>query len=245
MRAAIIIPAFNESARITTVLQSLEGLPAEWLRIVVNDGSTDDTAEVAGRFQGVTVLSLPENRGKGAAMWAGALEADAEALIFLDADLRGLTPPHVQALAAPVLAGQAVMTVALFRGGRGATDFSHVITPWVSGQRCILRDQLLALPEVRGSRLGVELLLTQIARRRRWPVVEVRWAGVTHAMKEEKLGVLRGHLARWQMYHQMWRVFINTLTPATRARHLDCNSRLPAKDTKRVLLPADHADRRG
>jgi len=221
VRVAIIIPAYNESTRLTAVLDAIEPLPAEWHRIVVNDGSTDDTAASARQRSGVTLLDLPENRGKGAAMWAGALEANADALIFLDADLEGLTPQHVLTLAEPVLDGRAEMTVGLFRGGRGATDFSHVITPWVSGQRCILRERLLSLPDVRDSRLGVELLLTQTARRGRWRVVEVPWSGVTHVMKEEKLGMLRGHLARWQMYREMWRSFVDSLTPATRSRQLN------------------------
>jgi glycosyltransferase involved in cell wall biosynthesis len=232
VRAAIIIPAYNEGSRLHSVLEALDELPAEWRRIVVNDGSSDNTSQVAHQVPGITVVDLPDNLGKGAAMWAGALEAEVDALIFLDADLRGLTSRHVTALAEPVLSGQAVMSVGLFRGGRGTTDFSHVITPWVSGQRCILRDQFLALSDLRSSRLGVELLLTQVARRRKWPVVEVRWAGVTHAMKEEKLGLIRGHLARWHMYREMFRVFLDTLTPETRVRHLYRGNSSPAKPAK-------------
>ena len=157
------------------------------------------------------MLELPHNGGKGAALWAGALAVDTPVLLFLDADLRGVTVEHLERLAAPVLADEAEMTLGLFRGGRGTTDFSHLITPWVTGQRCLRRDRFLSVPEARDSRHGVELLLTQVARRNRWRVRDIPWAGVTHAMKEEKLGTMRGQLARWRMYAEMARTFAATL----------------------------------
>lgn len=208
MRTAVIIPAHNEGARLPAVLATATRLPEDWQIVVVDDGSTDDTAEVARAYHRVTLRRLEQNLGKGAAMCAGVAETRADLLIFLDADLRGLEPEHVLALAAPVANGTAEMSIGLFRGGRGSTDFSHVVAPWVSGQRAIRREAFLGLATAGASRQGIELLLTRAARRQGWRVVNVSWRGVTHAMKEEKLGLPAGHLARWRMYGEIIRTWL-------------------------------------
>jgi glycosyltransferase involved in cell wall biosynthesis len=211
LRIAVIIPAYNEGNRLPAVLEAATQLPAGWELLVVDDGSRDHTAEAVQRYPRVELLRLEENRGKGAAMSAGAARTQADVLVFLDADLRGLTPQHVLELAAPVLADEAEMSIGLFRGGRGSTDFSHRISPWVSGQRAILREAFLSLEAARASRQGIELLLTRAARERGWRVRCVSWRGVTHAMKEEKLGLIPGHLARWKMYGEILKTWITGL----------------------------------
>ena len=84
-RVLAVIPAYNEGERIgAVVVQSQIQLPV----LVVNDGSTDDTAEAA-RLAGVTVLDQIPNQGKGAALRAGfrwALDHGYDAVITLDAD---------------------------------------------------------------------------------------------------------------------------------------------------------------
>lgn len=226
-RTAILIPAFNEAIRLPAVLEVVAGRAPAWEVWVIDDGSTDETATVARGFAGVRVLRLDENQGKGAAMWAGVATTEAEFLVFLDADLRGLTPEHVDALVRPVASGAAEMTLGLFRGGRGSTDFSHVIAPWVSGQRAIRRDAFLTLDSARASRQGIELLLTRTAREQGWRVVNVPWHGVTHAMKEEKLGLIRGHLARWKMYREIIQTW------ATAVRRPASPSNVSAPTTRR------------
>jgi glycosyltransferase involved in cell wall biosynthesis len=86
MSVHALIPAYNESERIGPVIAATrERLPV----VVVDDGSTDDTVQIAEQ-QGATVLRQIPNQGKGAALKAGfrwALEReDCEALITLDAD---------------------------------------------------------------------------------------------------------------------------------------------------------------
>lgn len=215
LQTAIIIPAYNEGTRLAAVLATIAQLPAEWEVIVVDDGSQDNTAEMARGYPRIEVLRLSANRGKGAAMCAGVALTQAEVLVFLDADLRGLEPEHVLDLVAPVAAGSAEMSVGVFRGGRGSTDFSHVIAPWISGQRAIRRELFLSLDAAGTSRQGIELLLTRAARERGWRVDYLPWQGVTHAMKEEKLGLIAGHLARWRMYREILQTwFAEVLRPA-------------------------------
>jgi glycosyltransferase involved in cell wall biosynthesis len=90
---SIVIPAYNESARLATTLTELLARTADSdvEIIVVDDGSTDGTADLARQIlsasAGSRVLELGENRGKGAAVRAGIQAATAEAVVFMDADL--------------------------------------------------------------------------------------------------------------------------------------------------------------
>jgi dolichyl-phosphate beta-glucosyltransferase len=103
---AIVLPAYNEAARIGPALDELfaylttaHELPRPIEVLVVDDGSTDGTAELvgsrpeaAGSLPGISlrVLHVPHG-GKGAAVRAGMLAAAADAIIFTDADMA--TPP--------------------------------------------------------------------------------------------------------------------------------------------------------
>jgi glycosyltransferase involved in cell wall biosynthesis len=92
---SIVIPAYNESARIPATLQSVvdcirqRGWSAEV--VVVNDGSSDSTAEVVRAFAAanpeVRLLENPGNRGKGYSVRSGMLQAHGEVVLFSDADL--------------------------------------------------------------------------------------------------------------------------------------------------------------
>jgi glycosyltransferase involved in cell wall biosynthesis len=143
---------------------------------------------------------LAENQGKGTAMRTGALKAAGDILLFLDADLRGLTPAQVDALILPVLHHTAEMSVGIFRGGRAATDLAQRISPNLSGQRCLGRDFFLSSPLIEGSRSGVEIALTAHARACKLTISVIPLAGASHPMKEEKMGVVHGFFARARMY---------------------------------------------
>jgi dolichyl-phosphate beta-glucosyltransferase len=92
---SIVIPAYNESARIGRALDEvlrcvqMRGWHAEIL--VVNDGSTDRTAAIVGQFSQlhpeVRLLNNPKNRGKGFSVRHGVLQAVGEIVMFTDADL--------------------------------------------------------------------------------------------------------------------------------------------------------------
>ena len=88
---SIVIPAYNEAGRIASSLEAIQDyvrgkdFPVE--TIVVDDGSTDNTVEVASAQAGIRVLRNDRNRGKGFSVRHGVLEARGELILFTDADL--------------------------------------------------------------------------------------------------------------------------------------------------------------
>ena len=81
----VVIPAFNEAAAIGAVVESLRGA-ANWREmIVVDDGSTDQTAEVARRA-GAKVVRHPYNMGNGASVKSGIREASGSSILIMDGD---------------------------------------------------------------------------------------------------------------------------------------------------------------
>lgn len=85
MRLSIVLPAKNEAEGLARTLPALRQLYPDAEIVVVNDGSTDRTGEIAAE-QGVRVLSSPYSMGNGASIKRGARAASGEVLVFMDAD---------------------------------------------------------------------------------------------------------------------------------------------------------------
>lgn len=116
---AVVIPAYQAAATLGSVLDAVRATLPDAAVYVVDDGSTDGTADVA-RQRGATALAHPRNWGKGAALQTGiarALADGAGLVITLDAD--GQHPPAaLPRLVAPVRAGEADLAL----GARARTS---------------------------------------------------------------------------------------------------------------------------
>jgi glycosyltransferase involved in cell wall biosynthesis len=209
MKVAAIVPAYNERERISAVLEALKAAQTVDEIIVVSDGSTDGTYELVARDPEIKAIHLDINRGKGRAMREGALNTDADVVLFLDADLIGLDGNKVDSLVAPVMENRADMAIGIFRNGRGITDLAQLIAPYISGQRSMRRDIFLAIPKIDDIRSGVETAITKHFRARRLRVERVSLHGCTHYMKEEKLGLARGFAARLKMYCEIGKILLD------------------------------------
>jgi glycosyltransferase involved in cell wall biosynthesis len=202
MSVTAIIPAYNEEKYISNVLQALRKVEEITQIIVVSDGSTDNTVQEALSY-GVQVINLQKNIGKGGALTIGLQYTLEDIVLFLDADLIGLTEEHIFNLIRPVMNDQAEMTVGIFEKGRLATDMAQAISPYLSGQRCIKKRWLEQIDNLAISGFGAEKVVTNYAQQKKLRTIYVHLPKMSHVMKEEKLGLVRGFLYRMKMYWEI------------------------------------------
>ena len=84
-KISVIIPAYNEAESIGELVARIRGVYPEFEVLVIDDGSSDDTARVAGQA-GAVVYSHPYNIGNGAAVKSGIRRATGQILVFMDGD---------------------------------------------------------------------------------------------------------------------------------------------------------------
>ncbi len=114
---SIIVPAKDEARTIEHVLARLSELPWELYIIVVDDGSTDDTAGIVERSGGARLLRHERNQGKGAAVRTGIAASTGDLVVIQDADLE-YDPADLPRLLEPLLSGVAdVVYGTRLRGG--------------------------------------------------------------------------------------------------------------------------------
>lgn len=203
MRLAIVVPAYNERALLPRMIERIDALPplvlassdgraipVERILVVVDDGSTDGTAELVAALatrKDVVALSLPQNRGKGAALRRGfavAREMQADAVIVQDADLEYHPSDHA-ALVQPIADGRADFVIGtrffgmtrrahLFWhsvGNRALTGLANMLSnialsDMECGLKCLSRAVLERL-ELEENRFGVEPeIVAKVARMR-------------------------------------------------------------------------------
>jgi len=167
VKLVVQIPAFNEEAILGKVLASIgRSVPgfSEVAVIVIDDGSTDRTSEVARAGGADRVLRLPAHRGLAAAFSAGleeALALDADVIVNFDADLQ-YDSADIPALVAPILSGRADLVV----GDRGPGSLAH----FSPGKRLLQRVGSWAVRQASGLEIpdaasGFRALSREAARR--------------------------------------------------------------------------------
>ena len=172
MKIVAIIPALNEEGSIGQVVAAV---PRDLVSrvIVVDNGSTDRTAEVAGAA-GATVV-LQRERGYGAACHAGLMaSAGADLLVFLDGD-RSDVPEEAPVVLAPILEGKADLVVGSRLAGRrepGAMPPHALFGNWLASKvlGALYRVQITDLGSFRAIRRTALLELGMQERTFGWPV---------------------------------------------------------------------------
>jgi glycosyltransferase involved in cell wall biosynthesis len=198
-RTTAIVPAFNEGETLAEVLLALQRTPLVDEVLVVSDGSTDDTVDVARRT-GVRAIHLKSNWGKGIAMATGVAHTDSPLLVFVDADILRLSEEMLQRLITPVAAGELDMNIGIRHRGALVNSIHRHTGPLLSGIRCLRREIFEAVPEryLEGYRIetGLNWACRRLAMRRGTRVLH----HLKHRVKERKLGLWAGFAQRCHMF---------------------------------------------
>ena len=233
---SVIIPAYNEAERIAATLQAIRALPEISEIVVVDDGSTDDTAGCA-EAAGADVVLRQANGGKGAALQAGFDMTSGDILLLLDADL-GETAVEAGKLIAPLLANEAAMSIATFPvipGKGGGVGLVVQLSRWgirkltgrtmqapLSGQRAVQRE-VITNGGGFASGWGVEVALTVRALQQGYRLVEVptemthrvtgrTWGAILHRAKQFTAAAR----VLWRLrLHPAPRIDLKALPPST------------------------------
>lgn len=200
LKVTAVVAAYNEQQTIANVLGSLQRSPLIDEIIVVSDGSTDATVEIA-RAHDVRTIALRRNQGKGYAMRLGVEHASNDVIFFVDADMLDLSDQHISSLVRPVLERKCEMNVGIRHRGP-IRNFLHLkahMGPVLSGIRVMRREVWEAVPAAYMERFKIELALNYFCaasgyRQRNTVIYELG-----HVIKESKRGILRGLAQRVDM----------------------------------------------
>lgn len=168
VRLSVIVPAFGEEGRIATTVQRLREELGELAAsddleiVVVDDGSTDATAEVARLAGADRVIIQPANSGKGAAVRAGMAVARGRTLAFTDADL-AYAPMQLMRLVAAIEDGWDVVV-----GSRMHTDTTTLVRARrlreVGGRVINLLTHAVLLGQYRDTQCGIKAFRSDVGR---------------------------------------------------------------------------------
>lgn len=210
-QVSAVIPAHDEGRTIRGVIAPLVGHPLIDEVIVVDDASTDDTAGIA-RAAGATVISMPQNGGKAAAMSLGVSAARNDVIFFSDADLTGLTPETITRIVTPVLMHDYGMYVGI-RGRRTywVNRLLH-FTPILGGERALTRALWNQVPQDYKKNFQIEIALNFFAKLYGYRMGLTVVHGLNQVIKERKRGLLRGLWQRLGMIADIllvsWRIYV-------------------------------------
>ncbi|HEV7518845.1 MAG TPA: glycosyltransferase family 2 protein [Thermoanaerobaculia bacterium] len=207
-RVAAIVPAYNEQETLAEVLSVLASTPLIDEVIVVSDGSTDQTVEIA-RAMGVKTIHLLKNHGKGTAMAVGVAHTGAPILVFVDGDILNLTHAMLEELIRPVKDGRSEMNVGIRNRGSLLNAIHVHFGPLLSGIRCLQRKVFEAVPEEDVAGFAIETGLNWACAQLGARITTTVFFHLKHLVKEKKRGLVQGAKARCEMFAAVFRAYLH------------------------------------
>lgn len=196
-----VVPARNEAATVASVVEACRACRYTSEVIVVDDGSSDGTGDVA-LAAGAKVVRLEAGVGgsKAAALGAGVEASEADAFLFCDADCVGLTGDHLDEVCRPFAQGRAAMSIGMFDYG---PFWNPQVVRWppTSGQRVIARGVWDAIPVAKRRGYDIEIMVNEVIAEGRLPTTVMIMPGVTQRTKRDKYGRVRG---LWESQRMFW-----------------------------------------
>lgn len=194
-----LVPCYNEAPRLNQVLTALENSPQIRRIIFVDGGSTDASAAIAQKFSKIKLIKLDKKGGKGQDVARGLKEINTPTVFLCDADLKGLTPRHVEKMLREYEKNPDGLVVGLTQKSR--YYFYHWlrsnIFPTISGMRVISTKNLAAvLSNPLSHDWGIEPYMNYFFAKNGRPITKILLDGVNDIPKPGKEGYgWKPHLA--------------------------------------------------
>ena len=193
-KVSCIICAYNEEPRIGDVLKVVINHPLLDEIIVVDDGSIDNTSREALEFKGIKIIRHKKNLGKSCSMLDGCNNVKNDVIMFLDADLDGLTHDNITQLVKPVLAGLVDMTMVICKYNFPQNVLIKLVGyDLISGQRVIRREMAIKiLKNIPG--YAAEIGINQYILDNNLKFIVVKWLNVRPIVQRKKKGIVKAVL---------------------------------------------------
>jgi glycosyltransferase involved in cell wall biosynthesis len=188
---SVIIAAYNEQDTIAEVVRAAETHPLIDEVIVVDDGSRDQTVERA-RTTSAKVLSMSTNSGKAAAMNRGVQAARNDIILFLDADILGLTHEMITLIVMPVITGKCGMFVAIRDRRTYWLNRLLYFIPVLGGERALRKQVWSSVPRTYRKGFQIEIALNYYTKKSGHKMGFAVMPGLTQVIKEKKRGFWLG-----------------------------------------------------
>jgi len=215
-RVSIIVPVYNEEKGIGRTLRQVRQLRLPSMEVVVvDDGSTDQTASEIRKFPFVKCIVHSENCGKGVALCTGFQAATGDIFVVQDADLE-YPPSNIPHLLEPILNGRAnVVYGSRFKGRYDGMSFSHYIgnkilsltarllyqapiTDIMTGHKCFRREVIESIHLTEGG-FEIETEITIKILKNGWKITEVPIAYSKRTRGVSKIGYKDGIKCLWKL----------------------------------------------
>jgi len=133
VKLSVIIPVYNERSTVAETIARVRASSVEKEIIVVDDASTDETAEIVASLAGddLKLIRQPRNQGKGAAIRRGLEAVSGEVVIIQDADLE-YDPADYPALIAPIVSGNAMVVYGTRAPRFEGMRWPHRLFNWIA-----------------------------------------------------------------------------------------------------------------
>ncbi|GAF63820.1 putative glycosyltransferase [Bacillus sp. TS-2] len=212
---SVVIPAYNEQNSLAQTLRAVKALPYTKEIIVINDGSTDHTIDIASQYSDY-VIHLTKNYGKGYALQKAFQKVKGDFILCLDADL-GESASEANLLIEAVINHKADLVISKMKPGRQA-GFGFIkkrvqtliwketgvrLESPLSGQRVFHRKWLPYLLPIKSKRFGIETEMNVRLIRARASILEIE----TSMMHREMGRTLKGVWHRYKQWIDIKRVW--------------------------------------
>jgi glycosyltransferase involved in cell wall biosynthesis len=197
-KVSALIAAYNEQDTIAQVIRAIEGHPLVDEIIVVDDGSADATSARA-RETTANVITLETNLGKAGAMSTGVRAARNDTILFLDADILGLTHEIITLTVMPVLTGKCGMFVAIRARRSYWMNRLLYFIPVLGGERALTKEIWRNVPRIYRKGFQIEIALNYYTKKSGRKMGFGVMPGLSQVIKEKKRGFWLGMWQRIKM----------------------------------------------